>query len=158
MKPDHVRGLDSLTVRQKQCLRLYHQRYQAKEIATKLGLSYNTVNEHLRDARVILGVTSSSTAARLLHEHERDNRLVPNAFGVQPPRIFEESRAAVELAEPVLIVRNRYNLTGLARIGMILAIAFVAVALVGASIVGTQAITRLFQEHRIDISDPPYRQ
>ena len=154
---DHSR-LHRLNERQRQCLRLVYANYEAKEIASKLGLSPHTVHEHLRDARRTLGVSRSMQAARLLFAFEKDNCVVPDLFGVERRPIVDEDAFATEPAQPANVVRNRYNLTVLQRIGLIVAIAFVAVALAGALLVGADAITRIFWNYQIDISDPPYSQ
>lgn len=154
----HDRGFDRLSEREKECLRLYYANLEIKEIAAELGLSPNTVKEHLRDARRHLGTSRSMQAARLLIDHEKESR------GVYPPsrvglvRDFAEDGAAPGRPDLPPIARNRYNFGILLRIGLIIAIAFGAVALTGALLVGAEAITRLFVDHEIDISDPPYRQ
>jgi hypothetical protein len=58
---------------------------------------------------------------------------------------------------PVAIVGNRYELGILARLGLVVAIAFGAMALAGALVIGADAVTRVFTTGHIDISDPPYR-
>ena len=57
--------LDKLTDRQKECLRLVFENYEAKEIALKLGILPNRVIEDLRAARKKLGASRSMDAARL---------------------------------------------------------------------------------------------
>jgi DNA-binding CsgD family transcriptional regulator len=151
------REFDRLNERQRQCLRLFYANLEIKEIAVELNLSPNTVREHLRDARRLLRTSRSMQAARLLVDHERDIQGVspPNRIGLE--RISnDQDDAAGPNRRPA--VRNRYNLGILARIGLIIAIAFGAVALTGALLVGAEAITRLFVDHEIDISDPPYQQ
>lgn len=61
-----IPGLDDLTAKEKDALRLLLRGHDAKSSARELGLSVHTVNERLRDARRKLGVTSSREAARLL--------------------------------------------------------------------------------------------
>ena len=77
-------GLQALSDREKETLRLLLGGHDAKSIARSLGLSVHTVNERLRDARRKLGVASSREAARRLREAERDtpNLLVDKQFGV----------------------------------------------------------------------------
>src|ERR1700760_2870346 len=117
-----------LNERQKQCLRLYHAQLEAKEIAKKLGIPPHTVNEHLRDARRILGVGRSIHAARLLAEHERDNSLGAEPFGVDPEQQTEEKKDATLPETTATVARkSRYHLTTLQRLGLIVAIAFLAV-------------------------------
>ncbi|MBW8910323.1 MAG: helix-turn-helix domain-containing protein [Sphingomonas sp.] len=150
--------LARLNERQKSCLRLYYQGLEAKEIARELGNSPNTVNQHLRDARRILGVARSVQAARLLAEAEGHNRV-----GTDPRRIAAADRAdqmagvgsTEASAGPAR--KNRYRLSTLQRFGLIIAIAFLAVALGGALLAAAETITRVLRSAQIDLSDPPYR-
>ena len=63
-------GLNALTEKEKQTLRLIVRGHDAKSMARHLGLSVHTVNERLRDARRKLEVSSSRAAARLLLDTE----------------------------------------------------------------------------------------
>jgi len=63
-------GIDALTEREKQTLRLILRGHDAKSAAHELALSVHTINERLREARRKLGVTSSREAARRLLEAE----------------------------------------------------------------------------------------
>lgn len=76
--------MDRLAPEQRECLRLVQAGYEAKEIGVALGITTNVVNEHLRAARRVLGVTSSRQAARLLAAHEAGvpNPLVNKPFGI----------------------------------------------------------------------------
>lgn len=151
-------GLARLTERQRQCLRLFHANLEVKEIANRLGLSPHTVNEHLRDARKLLGVDRSMQAARLLAEAEGDNRPVPEPFGVaDAPPAADERPASPSIVPERRTPDNRYDLSTLERIGLIIAIAAGIVLLAGATIIGAYAVTRILQERGIDISDKPYR-
>lgn len=101
-------GLQALTEREKETLRLLVGGHDAKSIAHHLGLSVHTINERLRDARRKLDVSSSREAARLLAEVEqaRPNFPADKHFGVfgkgDGMRIAEQSkrrrRAAHRLA------------------------------------------------------------
>lgn len=62
--------LDELTDAQKDCLRLFYARYDAKEIARQLGIAPATVHQRLTAARKKLGVAKSMEAARLLVQAE----------------------------------------------------------------------------------------
>lgn len=152
------RGLDQLNERQRQILRLFYANLEMKEIGIQLGLSPNTVKKYLRDARRTLRVHRSMQAARLLVEHEQETR------GISPERYLggaadgADTESAWDEAAASANARNRYRLGILTRIGLIVAIAFGAVALAGALLVGAEAITRFFVGYEIDISDPPYRQ
>lgn len=81
-------GVQKLTERQKEILRLLLDGYDAKSAGRQLGISVHTVNEHLREARRQLGVTSSREAARALREAEsgNPNNLRSKSFGVVQPR------------------------------------------------------------------------
>jgi DNA-binding CsgD family transcriptional regulator len=149
-------GLDSLNERQKQCLRLFYANLEVKEIASEIGLSPNTVKKYLRDARRSLGVSRSMQAARILVTYEQDTQ------GISPTRLLGDQPETSDIpvapteAASAVAARNRYNLTILQRLGLILALAFGAVALAGALLVGAEAITRILVGYEIDISDPPY--
>lgn len=68
-------GIEALSEREKETLRLLLGGHDAKSMAHELGLSVHTINERLREARKKLGVSSSREAARRLAEAEQ---LVPN--------------------------------------------------------------------------------
>jgi len=72
-------GLRALSAREKEVLRLLLAGHDAKSSAQALSLSVHTVNEHLREARRKLGVTSSRAAARRLAEAE----VGPNSLGTK---------------------------------------------------------------------------
>lgn len=80
-------GIDALTEKEKQTLRLLVSGYDAKSMARHLGLSVHTVNERLRDARRKLATSSSREAARMLRAAEaRDPELLGDkALGDAPP-------------------------------------------------------------------------
>lgn len=59
-------SVEELTEGQKECLRLFYARYDAKEIARQLGIAPATVHQRLTAARKKLGVSKSMEAARLL--------------------------------------------------------------------------------------------
>lgn len=151
-------GVDRLSERQKQCLRLYYANYGIKEIGIELNLSTNTVNEHLRNSRRILGVDRSMQAARMLRRHENPNIDVSSPNSVERRWGDDHPDAATAAVNPAAVARNRSNLGFLVKVGLMVAIAFGAVALAGALLVGADAITGFFLNHEIDISDPPYRQ
>ena len=73
-------GLDALTSKEKETLRLILRGHDAKSSARTLGLSVHTVNERLREARRKLGVTSSREAARRLLAEEGDTPEMPPKF------------------------------------------------------------------------------
>lgn len=64
-------GLQALTEKEKETLRLLVDGHDAKSMARHLGLSVHTINERLRDARRKMSASSSRAAARKLREMER---------------------------------------------------------------------------------------
>jgi DNA-binding CsgD family transcriptional regulator len=65
-----VAGIQKLTHRQKEILRLLLSGYDAKSAASQLRISVHTVNEHLGEARRHLQVSSSREAARIFGQAE----------------------------------------------------------------------------------------
>jgi DNA-binding CsgD family transcriptional regulator len=84
-----VSGMDRLTPRERDCLRLVDEHLSSKEIARRLGLSKHTVDWHLDKARRRLGVADRYEAARLVSPR-KPGRLPPAA----PPPIASGSDAA----------------------------------------------------------------
>ena len=72
-------GIEGLTDREKDVLRLLSNGHTAKSAAAELDLSVHTVNDYLREARKKLGVGSSREAARLL----ADSEATPENLGPQ---------------------------------------------------------------------------
>jgi DNA-binding CsgD family transcriptional regulator len=79
-----VDGLEKLTARQKEILRLLLGGFDTKSIARELDISVHTVSEHLREARRHLGVSNSREAARILGQAEAatPNNMGPLNIGV----------------------------------------------------------------------------
>ncbi len=73
-------GVQALTEKEKQTLRLMVRGHDAKSIARSLDLSVHTINERLRDARRKMAVSSSREAARLLLEAEGEPDAAPPDF------------------------------------------------------------------------------
>jgi len=64
-------GVDALTQRERQCLRLIAPGFSEKGLAQQLGgISPNTIKRHLSSARIKLGVSSSVAAAEILARAE----------------------------------------------------------------------------------------
>jgi DNA-binding CsgD family transcriptional regulator len=82
-------GIDALTEKEKQTLRLIVRGHDAKSIARSLDLSIHTINERLRDARRKLAVPSSREAARLLFDAEGE-----------PPNPSGDTKIGEGIAEP----------------------------------------------------------
>ena len=66
-----------LTPRQRQCLEGFWQRKTAKEIGRELGITHYAVEKHLLAVRQQLGVSSSSAAANIVFEGQRDPTVRP---------------------------------------------------------------------------------
>jgi DNA-binding CsgD family transcriptional regulator len=119
-------GVDALSEREKDALRLLVSGHDAKSIARRLGLSVHTVNERLRESRRKLGVSSSRAAARLLAEAEQP-----------PPKILADKemwvrRAGSEVPESERPGRRQGAGVSLAWLGggmLIMALLIAAVAL-----------------------------
>jgi len=77
---DKIIGVDTLSERQKEILRLIAQHLQAKEIARVLQISESTVKTHTDTARKRLGVATSRDAARLLVEYEMAAGIAPQGL------------------------------------------------------------------------------
>jgi DNA-binding CsgD family transcriptional regulator len=80
--------IERLTPRQKECLRLLYARYEPKQIASELGISYDRVHQHFKAARERLGVQRSIEAARLLGEFEQlepSHKIVSHENGLPAP-------------------------------------------------------------------------
>ncbi len=93
--PPSDADIASLSMRQKEILRLVGQYMQAKEVARELDIAESTVRTHMTTARRRLDVTTSREAARLLLEYERTEGII-NDEG--PPR--------QRMAEPAELAAN----------------------------------------------------
>ena len=101
-------GVESLSDRERETLRLLGRGRDTKSIASALDLSVHTVNERLRDVRRKLGVSSSREAARLLLTHETPSK-PPNNIG------YKEFGVAVPRAESAYSSRSHSGATGAQR-------------------------------------------
>lgn len=75
-------GFERLTEGQKECLRLFHARFEVKDIARRIGRSPVTVHQRLAAARKHLGVDRSVEAARLLAEYEARTETSSQSAGI----------------------------------------------------------------------------
>jgi DNA-binding NarL/FixJ family response regulator len=66
------RGLDTLTVREREILTLVSEGYQNKLIADRMALSEHTVKAHVHNLIAKLRVTNRTQAAAYMHEHRFD--------------------------------------------------------------------------------------
>lgn len=80
-------GIDELTEKERETLRLLLVGHDAKSIAREFELSVHTINDRLKDARRKLGVSSSKEAARILAQAEG---MTPENFGGQDLGIAPE--------------------------------------------------------------------
>ena len=76
--PTNLQGLEALSGRQKEVLRLTAQHLQAKEIARKLNITERTVRAHTESARHRLGAATSREAVRIFMAHEAGAAIVKN--------------------------------------------------------------------------------
>ncbi|MDO7843601.1 helix-turn-helix domain-containing protein [Sphingomonas immobilis] len=83
--------IDSLTERQRECLRGVLALESAKETAKRLGLSEYTVKEHLGEARNRLGCATSAEAARAFARFDRTP-------GAKEGMLQEGTTIAIDLA------------------------------------------------------------
>lgn len=87
--------LARLTDKQRECLRLVYAHMSSKEIARQLGVEPGTVDQYIKAAMRILGVSDRRAAAKLLAEHEGYRAHAPASlrlqeaaaeFDAEPPR------------------------------------------------------------------------
>jgi DNA-binding CsgD family transcriptional regulator len=71
-----------LTARERDCLALVGEGFRSKEIASRLGISPHTVDQHLKMAVRKIGTTSRQEAARWLRASQP-----PQSLGTQSPDI-----------------------------------------------------------------------
>lgn len=114
-------GVQKLTPRQKEILRLLVNGYDTKSASRELGISVHTVTEHLREARRHLGVSSSREAARLLKQAESQtpDYVGPTPLGVDGP-------TTADIASRELRPNRRLALAGVV---LVILIAAAAIAL-----------------------------
>lgn len=67
-------GLDALTAREREVLRLFAQGLEGPEVARALNLSAKTIETHVRNARAKLGGVRRPAAARMVAEDERASK------------------------------------------------------------------------------------
>src|SRR3954466_5134224 len=81
---DH-RNVARLTEQQRACLRFVYARTTSKEIAPRMGIEPGSVDQHIKAAMRVLGVSDRRTAARLLAEDDARSGFQPLVY--QPPDI-----------------------------------------------------------------------
>lgn len=91
-------GLNLLSEKEREVLRLITRGHDAKSAASELGLSVHTINERLRAARRKLDVTSSREAARRLFSSEaraNEKSVSKQMGGAEESRVIDpETRGA----------------------------------------------------------------
>ena len=85
-------GLDQLTPRERDCLRLVAEGRSSKEIALALELSPFTVDEYVRSAVQKLGAANRREAARILVAGEAG--LTPEELGDEPQSVASPADSA----------------------------------------------------------------
>jgi DNA-binding CsgD family transcriptional regulator len=91
--------LDRLTEQQRICLRHVYAHLTSKEIAPLLGIEPGSVDQHIKAAMRVLGVSDRRTAARLLVEHEGaepPQSLVYQPLDIATPSVSAEFGASIE--------------------------------------------------------------
>ncbi len=116
-------GLQALTEKEKETLRLMGRGHDAKSMARHLGLSVHTVNERLRDARRKMDVSSSRAAARMLLDTENPT---PDFHADTQIGEAATARDAEGIAESDALPRTRnglaWGVTGVAIMSLLLGI------------------------------------
>lgn len=93
---------DSLTVKEKECLRLVSSERKSAVIAEQLGIAVSTVETHLMSARRKMGGVSRFVAARLLQEHEAPHQPSTShrmPMDAHPPSLRSADPTAVSTME-----------------------------------------------------------
>ena len=146
---------DSLTAKEKECLRLVSNERKSAVIADQLGIAVSTVETHLMSARRKLGGVSRFVAARLLQEHEAGHQPstsqpmpmadgLPEAQTSRPAASAATEERSLVLGEEILAFDHgsgtpsqqgapkgrRYDLSSLNRVALI-AFTLLALAIAG---------------------------
>lgn len=74
------RRIGQLTEAQKECLRLVWAHMTSKQIAREIGISYHTVDAHLKKANKTLGVSRRTEAASILARTERRAKSATDSY------------------------------------------------------------------------------
>lgn len=149
-------AFERLTDKQREVLRLFYQNYEVKEIARALNINDHAVTERLRAARRILGLSKSMEAARALAAHEGYIRDVVTPDVVSVPSAPLHSDEPKRSDVPVAVVANRYNLSPIERLGIVLLAAIGFVVLSGSIAMGVYALSYLFKVEHISVAEKPY--
>jgi DNA-binding CsgD family transcriptional regulator len=88
---------ESLSPRQRECLRLVAELKAAGEIATELNISVSTVNGYIAEAVRHLGARNRREAAKSLSEYEAS---APEKHGGEETRVVEPTPSGAPMAPP----------------------------------------------------------
>ena len=134
--------LKHLTEKQRECLRLVYAHMSSKEIAKQLGVEPGTVDQYVKTAMRILGVSERRAAARILAANEN---------AAQPARAMREEQDVFEAGPPGPSARWPLPLRGvtpadlrpLQRLAWIFAIMMAIAFAFGVFLAGLEALSRL---------------
>ena len=92
--------IDSLTDRQKDCLRLVGRGFTSKEIGRLLDLSPSTVDNHVNSAVHALKVPNRGSAARALEQIETGQKLPRQSADIALSARFSKTNSEREVESP----------------------------------------------------------
>ncbi|MXP09660.1 helix-turn-helix domain-containing protein [Pseudoblastomonas halimionae] len=125
-------GVDDLTDKEKEALRLLLAGHDAKSSAAELDLSVHTINDRLRNARRKLGVSSSREAARILGDIEGETPQNPAHTGFGMGADIPADDTAVLTNQSRAGASRSIWLAG----GMLVMSIFIAAAIIGLTFTG----------------------
>jgi DNA-binding CsgD family transcriptional regulator len=101
-------GIEQLSIREKECLRLLLTPMRAKQVAHATGLSVNTVNVHLKSARRKLGTNDSLSAAHMLRDFEALTNIWDTNKSGSPPSTDSDQDDLTDMSaiEPTMVRRS----------------------------------------------------
>ncbi len=128
MNPDE--GIDALSEKEREALRLLLAGHDAKSSAQELGVSHHAIHDRLRRARQKLGTTGSRQAALLLSEAEKGppKSFVHELAGGEVTAHSPEDPSSADLKRPVPFWSQRRS-KGLIIMSLSILIAAAAIAL-----------------------------
>ena len=135
-----------LTVQQRACLRLVYAHMSSKEIAPIVGVEPGTVDQYVKSAMRILGVSDRRAAARMLAEYEK-YEMSPAPAGVRMQEHAIPYEAAAPRLEPLLPLPleglRPTHVGWLKRLGWIAGIAIGIALAFAALMAAAEVLTRL---------------
>jgi DNA-binding CsgD family transcriptional regulator len=144
--------LARLTEQQRLCLRHVYAHRTSKEIARLLGINPNSVDQHIKAATRILGVTERRDAATMLADYERRQAGGPFIATAPQSVAMREEQSAFDAAAPsrsrafrvpipIRGTRPR-DFSALQRLGWIVAIMLMTALAFGVFLAGLEALSR----------------